>query len=106
MILADAEAKVIGELNKQGRSIPQQFPNSINPVDMFFVVARNQIRDQLLDPFPIPEYHLNSWSSGNFQLTSGVLHGLATIHRTGPISIIFEQNIARILLSIGAKVGV
>lgn len=40
MILSEAEARVRHELNNQARSMPQRFPNSITPVDMFLVSAR------------------------------------------------------------------
>lgn len=40
VILKDVEVEVRGELNRQARSVPQQFPNSINPVDMFLSSAR------------------------------------------------------------------
>jgi hypothetical protein len=41
MILQEVEGKVRGELNRQARSVPQQFPNSINPIDMFLASARS-----------------------------------------------------------------
>jgi hypothetical protein len=40
MILQDVEVQVRGEVNRQARSVPQKFPNSINPVDMFLALAR------------------------------------------------------------------
>jgi len=45
MILQEVEGKVRGELNRQARSVPQQFPNSINPVDMFLASARFVFRN-------------------------------------------------------------
>jgi hypothetical protein len=61
------------------------------------------MREKQLDPFIIPEHHLSSWSYGNFQLTEGILQGLATIHRTGALIITFEENIVKISLHMGAK---
>jgi hypothetical protein len=59
------------------------------------------MRDKGLDPFPIPEYEMPSWSK--VELVEGVMEGLSSIHRTGPLLIQFEENIVRITLHLGAE---
>lgn len=103
LILGDVERKIRGELNRQGRSVPQQFPNSIHPIDMFLSSARIYVREKGLDPFPIPDNHLASWRYGNFEISSVILHGLASLHRTGPVVVTFEENVIRVSVAMGAS---
>jgi len=54
-----------------------------------------------MDPFPLPDYKAESWST--FELTNGVLYGLSTIYRTGQIQIAFEKNSVHVTLHLGAE---
>ncbi|ODN01552.1 hypothetical protein Ocin01_05122 [Orchesella cincta] len=98
MILSEAESRVRRELNDQTRSMPQRFPNSISPVDMFIASARVYMREKELDPFFLPNY---TWTK--FDLDQGELIGLSSIHRTGPIAVEFEENIVKITVNVGAE---
>jgi len=40
MILKEVKNTLTGEINTQARNIPQQFPNSITPVDAIFATGR------------------------------------------------------------------
>ncbi len=57
MILSEAEARVRHELNNQARSMPQRFPNSITPVDMFLVSARCVIKKTQRQQYKRKKYH-------------------------------------------------
>jgi len=101
MILQEIQGNLLGVLNREARSVPQQFPNSINPIDMAIASARNLIRERGMDPFPLPDYKAESYTT--FELTNGVLYGLSTIHRTGQIQIAFEKSAVHVTLHLGAE---
>lgn len=102
MILQEVQQNIRGALSRELRSVPQQFPNSINPLDMAIASARNLMKERGLDPLPLPDYKADSWSS-SFHLSKGELQGLSTLHRTGSILIGFEKNTIHVTLHLGAE---
>ncbi|CAG7831107.1 unnamed protein product [Allacma fusca] len=102
MILQEVETNFRGTFDKEARNFPQQFPNSINPLDMAIASARKLIIERGLDPFPLPDYTSDLWSS-TIELTGGSLQGLSTLHRAGSIILGFEKNIIYITVNIGAE---
>ncbi|XP_075978601.1 uncharacterized protein LOC142978160 [Anticarsia gemmatalis] len=68
-----------------------QFPNSISPLDMVIIDARNKYRDMQLDPYQIKDYN-KSVGIFTVRLFNTLLTGISSFHRIGNITFMMENN--------------
>ncbi|KAK6643643.1 hypothetical protein RUM43_005153 [Polyplax serrata] len=101
-ILSQVNTNVRGDVNKQIMQIPQRFPNSIPPLDMFISEMRKYVRSKKYDPYKVNNY--NS-TAGIFsvELTNIWVTGLATFHRVGNITLTMKKNVLYMGTHVGTK---
>jgi len=105
IILGTVNSNIKNDVNREIRQLPQQFPNSISPLDTAMVQVRKYIRDEGLDPFKLPTY---SYSIGRtfviqVRLHGGELRGMSSVYRSGNITVNFEDNVADITTNIATQ---
>ncbi|CAK1548667.1 unnamed protein product [Leptosia nina] len=92
-ILEDAYKKVTEEINNNldGVTGDFQFANSISPIDMVMINARNKIIAVGKDPMKVKNYN-TTVSIFNIALTETCLTGISTFYRFGNITLMMENN--------------
>lgn len=103
-ILKDAYTKVREEINKKLDVVAGdlQFPNSISPVDMILISARNKVISLGKDPFKIKDYR-SYVSVFNVGLTETTLSGISSFYRDGNTTLTMENNTVIINLNTGTQ---
>ncbi|XP_061382773.1 uncharacterized protein LOC116769931 [Danaus plexippus] len=103
-LLKEAYTNMRTEINKKIDQVVGdiEFPNTITPLDMVIVDARNKIRDVKMDPLRIDDYNTSAgWV--NINLKNTWLYGLSTINRVGNVSLKVENKTVVADFSIGTE---
>lgn len=103
-LLKEAYTNMRTEINKKIDQVVGdiEFPNTITPLDMVIVDARNKIRDVKMDPLRIDDYNTSAgWV--NIYLKNTWLYGLSTINRVGNVSLKVENKTVVADFSIGTE---
>lgn len=101
-ILSEANTKIRNDVNKQVKTMPQRFPNSISPFDQIVSDARRRVRVMGCDPYRINDYN-NTVGIFGVQMTHTWIKGLSSFHRVGNVSFELQNNTVRADVEIGTQ---
>jgi hypothetical protein len=91
-ILNQLNDKIQSTVNTQMRSLNTYLPDSIPPLDVAMALVRNQLQENNLDPFQLPEIQTTLQSGVKVKLFNGTIKGLSTIHRNGDVTLGYENG--------------
>ena len=73
--------QIQSNVNAQMRSLGQQLPDSVPPLDLAIALAGKEIQERGFDPFPLPASNFTVQSGMVVKLNNGYIEGLSTVHR-------------------------
>lgn len=101
-ILSQVNTNVRGDVNKHIMEIPQRFPNSIPPLDMFVSEMRKLVRNKNYDPYKVENYN-NTAGIFTLELSNIWVTGLATFYRVGNVTVVMRNNTLHVGMHVGTK---
>lgn len=102
LILSQVNDNVRGDVNKHIMELPQRFPNSISPLDMFISEMRKFARIKKFDPYKIDNYN-NSAGIFTVELTNTWVTGLASFYRVGNVTLTMKEKVLYAGLHVGTN---
>lgn len=101
-ILTEANTNLRKDLNKQVKTLPQRFPNSISPFDQIIADARRRVRLMGCDPYRINDYN-NTLGIFSVQMSHTWVKGLSSFHRVGNITFELINNTIHADIEVGTQ---
>lgn len=101
-ILSEVNTNLRKDVNKQVKTIPQRFPNSISPFDQIIAEARRKVRLMGCDPYRVNDYN-NTIGIFGVQTTHTWVNGLSSFHRVGNVTFELKNNTIHADIEVGTQ---
>lgn len=101
-VLKEANTNLRKDMNEQVHKIPQNFTNSISPLDQILIEVRKKIRTMNYDPYKINDYNKTAGLL-SVQMTNTWITGLSSIHRVGNITFGVRNNTVTVDIGVGTQ---
>lgn len=101
-ILSEANTNLRKDINKQAKTLPQKFPNSISPFDEIIADSRRRVRVMGCDPYRINDYN-NTVGLFGIQMGHTWIKGLSSFHRVGDVIFELMNNTIHANIEVGTQ---